>query len=805
MKKINFAFLFPSIVLAVLVFALSIPFFALPPAGKLLDPFTGLVQNENDKVLNNSSLTIRNPELIDSVQVFFDNRQVPHIYAKNSDDLYFAQGYVTAYLRLWQIDFMSYASAGRLSEIIKDGFLDHDREKRRIGMLDAAKKSLKLIETDAETMKALTAFSKGVNHYIAQLDIKDLPVEYKILGYRPESWSPLKTVLIMKYMANMLTGYEEDLINTNLMLALGEEKFNKYFSDMSAPIAPVMNSTNTTPNTSLAYIKKPAYLDYSFFSAESVIAKSTYNPLLGSNSWVVSGKKTKSGFPILCNDPHLGLSLPAIWMEMQLSMPGMNLYGVSIPGTPAVIIGFNENIAWGLTNGSDDVRDWYKLKISNDYTKYFYDGKWNDLEFTVEEIKRRDQEIFYDTIYHTVHGPIVYCKQFRGSQPKLMDHALKWELHNPSNEIRTFLELGRAKNYTDYKKAISHYSCPTQNFTFACKDNTIAVNHQGNMAVKWPGQGKFILDGTKPSHLYSNYIPADSLPFQLDPPGNYVVSANQHPTDINYAWYYNGNYLENRAMRIRQMLEHDNQFDIEKMKAMQLDNTSYFAVDALPVLTGILENSQLDPEQASMLAKIKSWNGAYDISSPFPRIYQAWWGYIEEYTWDELEDYAFTTKAPRDYNLLYLIQHEPGNEYFDNQVTSGKENAADIVKEAFIDALNLYNKQGKIKWGDHNKVSLNHLLNIPQFGVSDLSSAGSPEAINAMSGSWGPSWRMIVELGERPKAFGIYPGGQSGNPGSYCYDNFVGDWNKGKYYALTFYMTMIEARKDAKNCWTLYK
>ncbi len=774
--------------------------------GKLLDPFSGVVQNENDKSLYNPRLTIKKAGLIDSVDVFFDNRRIPHIYAKNSDDLYFAQGYITAYLRLWQMDFLSYASAGRLSEIFKDGFLDYDRGQRRIGMLDAAKKSLKLMESNTETNRAVTAYSKGVNSYIRQLSDKDLPVEYKILGYEPEAWSKLKTVLIMKYMANMLTGYEDDLINTNLMLALGEEKYNKYFSDMTSHIVPVVSNSDAKSNASLAYIKKPEYLDYSFLSAESVIAKSSYNPSLGSNSWAVSGKKTKSGFPILCNDPHLNLSLPAIWVEMQLSMPGMNVYGVSIPGTPAIIIGFNENIAWGLTNGCDDVKDWFKLKISSDYKKYAFDGKWRDLDFTVEEIKRKDQKTFYDTIYHTVHGPIVNNKGFTGSNPKLIDHALKWELHNPSNEILTFIKLSKAKDYNDYKKAIKHYSCPTQNFTFACKDNTIAVNHQGNMAIKWSGQGKFILDGTRASHLYKKYIPQDSLPSLLNPLCNYVVSANQHPTDMNYSYYYNGNYLENRAKRIQQMLERENEFDIEKMKSMQLDNTSSFAVDALPVLIGSLNNKNLNEVQRMVLAGLKTWNGAYDIVDVNAKLYQLWWTNIEDYTWDELEDYAFSSKFPRDYTLLDLIQKEPGNKYFDNQSTSARENANDIIQKAFFDALDQYNqykKDGKIKWGDYNKVSLNHMLNIAQFGITGLPSSGCPEAINAMSGSWGPSWRMIVELGGRPKAYGIYPGGQSGNLGSYYYDNFVSDWNKGNYYPLAFYMTMAEAKEHANNHWTL--
>lgn len=808
MKKINTGFLFPLTALIILICGLSQPLFIVPPLGKLLDPFIGVVQNEDDRPLQAKALTIPANELKAPVQVFFDERKVPHIYAQNTTDLYFAQGYVTAFFRLWQMDFGSYAAAGRLSEIFgKKEFLEYDRSQRRMGIVEAAKHSLELITADSETNAALSAYTKGVNAYIQQLRYREIPLEYKLLGYEPEPWTNLKSALILKSMANKMTGYEEDLFMSKMILALGETRFNQLFPEYYPQSTPVMNSHK--PEVAMAlqhYNKMPGYLDYAFLSANSVIAESAWNPRLGSNSWAVSGKRTRSGFPILANDPHLNLSLPNVWMEMQLSAPGMNVYGVTIPGTPAIIIGFNENIAWGITNGADDVKDWYKLKISPDYKRYEMDGRWLNLQVRKEVINRKGQPVFYDTVYSTVQGPIVYNRSFQGKDPDMMDMALRWELHRPSNEFLTFIQLNRAGNYQEYKAALQHYHCPLQNFTFACKDNSIAINHQGSMPVKWQGQGKFILDGTSGAHLYTKYIPADSLPQLVNPACNYVQSANQRPTYDNYAYYYNGYYNETRSNRIEQLLAGGQQMDIATMEAMQLDNTNEFTTVILPALLAKIKSGGLSKEQQQSLATLQRWNGSYDYDNEIAKLYDLWWRNAKNYTWDEFRNYRFYIRPPEDEVLLDLIQTDPDNAYFDKQGTMQKEDAADIITDAFLTAsaeMEQSGKEGKVKWSDFHKVNLIHLTNLPAFSKMNLPAAGQQEAINAISRNWGPSWRMIVELGNRPRAYGIYPGGQSGNPAGRYYDNFINDWNKGTYYPLTFFMTEKEASEHATSTWKL--
>jgi penicillin amidase len=242
------------------------------------------------------------------------------------------------------------------------------------------------------------------------------------------------------------------------------------------------------------------------------------------------------------------------------------------------------------------------------------------------------------------------------------------------------------------------------------------------------------------------------------------------------------------------------------MEAMQLDNTNSFAVDALPVLRARIDSGKLNTAERKWLSALAGWNGAYDLHDEHARLFELWWANIKADTWDELRQYDFSASTPSDYTLLDLIRNQPSDSFFDIQGTAVREQAGDIVLEALRDAVTRYDslrKTGQTDWGAGNKVNIEHMTRIPAFGRIGLPVAGSPDAIDAMASNWGPSWRMIVELGDRPRAFGIYAGGQSGNIGSIHYDDFVDDWAKGKYYSLLFFVTMSEARAQTTRRWEL--
>lgn len=796
MKKLRVKIDFPLLLLIISIYSLSNSIFELPPIGKFINPFIGIVQNNeniNKKYLYNELLK---NEMLDSVNVYYDTRKVPHIFTKTDYDLYFMQGYITATHRLWQMDFISYAAAGRLSEIFtQDSFLEHDINQRRLGILNSAQKSLVEIKKNRETITALTAYTNGVNAYINSLSYKNIPFEYKLLDYEVEKWSNLKSILILKQLGNTLTGYDQDAIATKLLLALGEEKFSQLFPEFTSENVPIIN--NNPKFEMFKNVNKQSYINYSFISSNCAIPKSTYNPNLGSNSWIVSGKKTKSGYPILCNDPHLNLSLPCTWFEMQLSSPNMNVYGVTIPGTPSIIIGFNNNIAWGLTNGADDVKDWYKLQLNSEYSRYQLDNKWLKLKRDISIIKRKERSAYVDTIYSTIHGPIVSTKSFSKFYPEHIDHALKWEIHNPSNEFLVFINLNKAKNYEEFKMAIKDYSCPIQNFSYADKNNNIALHHQGKIALKWSGQGKFLLDGTKSSHLYKRYIPIDSLPKAYNPDNGFLLSANQKPTDRYYPYYYNGYFTEVRANRIKYLLTNSQKVNVEMMKSMQLDVINSFAEKSVPILLNSIRKSDLKKNHERFLYDLHKWKYSFDSNSNMALFFHIWMENISAYMWDEIEIFQFGAKIPDEYVLLDLVKNDPCNSFFDKLGTNKKECAADIITQSFITSFNKYNNiklHQDVSWSNCNRLNILHLSNISAFSRMNIPSDGYSEVINASAFNWGPSWRMIVEFGKEIHAYGIYPGGQSGNIGSVNYDNFIDDWIKGKYYSLNFYLSENDAK-----------
>lgn len=794
MKKFSFSFIFPLLFLVILTIAFSRSISILPPLGKLLNPYSGAVQNEKN---TDASGELKLAGCLAPIDIFYDDRHVPHVFAENDHDMYLAQGYVTAKDRLWQMDFISYASAGRLSEILGSGYLEYDRLQRRVGMLWAAKRTLRLIEQNSETKQALDAYTEGVNAFIESLDTKSYPFEYKLMDYKPEPWTNLKSVLVMKYVSAMLTGYEEDISMAHMISAIGETEFRKLFPEYANmdveptinPIAQVMDS--------LPYRK---YINYEFLTNKARVTPSSFNPRLGSNNWAVNAQKSTSGNPILCNDPHLALSLPSIWYEVQLSSNTTNVYGVSIPGTIGVIIGFNDKIAWGVTNGSTDVRDWYKPRIKSDYSQYQLDGKWIDTRMTVETINIKDQAPFLDTIYSTIHGPIVIDNRFE-QNPDAKNFALKWTLHEPTNEFLAFIHLNKAKNYGEFKEAITHYRCPIQNFIYASSNDTIAIHHQGMLYEKWSGQGKFLLDGTKSSHLYKKVISNNELPQAVNPSNGYLYSANNFPSYDTVKYYMNGYYAESRAHRINLLLSSKNKFSTDDMKRMQLDNVNEIARLSIPHLLKHLEGNK-SPKATKILQLLKEWKGDYTAKSKAAIFYEEWWKEITRLTWDELQIQDYYLRNPDATILLNLIRKEPHSIYFNKLNTNKQETCKEIVQEAFQNTLQSVDNS---TWGEKNLVSITHLSKIANLGFNNIPLSGHPNALNALAENWGPSWRMIVELGKRPKAYGIYAGGQSGNVGSKHYADFIDDWSKGNYYELLYFLNKKEAISHSKNKFRITK
>ena len=793
MRSVPFLITFVSTI--VLIYILSIPLGAVPPLGKFLSPQHGFWQNAEDvDYYPDSDIDLKN--LSDKVNVYFDQRLVPHVFASNDYDVFFVQGYLHAKYRLWQMEFQTHAAAGRLSEILGEGpqgaILNYDRNMRRMGMTYGAERSLRTMESDPVTKNILDAYSDGVNNYIATLKKSELPLEYKLLNYEPEKWNNLKIALFLKYMSYELTAEENDIEYTNAKAAFSNTAIEKLYPITQDSLDPIIPKGSAFPAP--AFVPQPpATADSLYFNYKNTFQLAEIEPAKdnGSNNWAVGGQKTASGKPILCNDPHLGLSLPSLWYEIQLTTPEFNVYGASFPGAPSVIIGFNDSCAWGVTNGMRDVKDYYAIQFKADGSKqYLFNGNWEDAELRIETYKVKGAPVFRDTVAYTVFGPVLYDEHYSGNR-RVSDSqtlAVRWRAHDASNELRTFYQLNHAKNYQDYLDAIKTFVCPSQNFVFASKSNQIAIWQQGLFPAKWRRQGDFVMPGTDSSYQWQSEIPQQENPHLVNPERGFVSSANQLPTDTTYPYYLGGHHDLFRGYLINRYLRNMEQITPADMQKLQNENFNPLAELALPVMLRQIDATGLTETEQSYFEKVSAWNMRNDPGEEGATIFKVWYDSLENAVWkDELETIRGSYEWPSEYTLAEVMKRDTVFSFYDNVNTKELETLSYLATQSFkntIVTLNKLKAEGKLSWSAYKGTGIRHLLRINPLSRMGLNIGGGTHIINATKDFHGPSWRMVVHLTKKTEAYGIYPGGQSGNPGSKYYDTFVDDWAAGKYNVL---------------------
>lgn len=768
----------------------------LPALGRLLSPAHGFWQNA-ESVAPPTDKKIHFQEWTGNGEIVFDRRMVPHIFAESTADASFAQGYLAAKFRLWQLDITARATAGELSEVMGDRTLEYDRRQRHKGMLWCAEQTVERWKKNPEEYKLLEAYAAGVNAYLARLKPSDYPLEFKLLGYAPQPWSPLKSALVFKNMAETLCSRNDDLEATHAKKLFGDSLFNVLYPETTPFESPVIPA-----GTPWNFASKPSSLIPDASMSDNATGDwrpdhllSQPDPFLGSNNWALAGARTVSGHPLLCNDPHLKLSLPSIWFELQIHTPEINAYGVALPGIPGVVIGFNENIAWGMTNASIDVLDWYSIEWTGvDKKQYIIDGKPIDAEMRVESIKVRGRSHpVVDTVTYTKWGPVVY----NDPTSPYHDLAMHWMAQDASSgkefsEIGVFLNLMKGHNYNDYATALRNFETPAQNFAFASREGDIAMIVGGKIPYKMQAQGRFIQNGSSSRSAWLGIIPPDQNPQVRNPARQFVSSANQRSAAPDYPYYYNGYFEDYRGRFVNQALAAEKRFTIEDMKALQNNNYSLKAKEALPVLLSDLDTFNLDPVQWQMVMELRNWDYRYEAQYKAPVVFEQWLWQAYKLTFDEIlenPDSLYLLK-PKTWRFVDLLTNYPNHPIFDIAKTTYKETTNDIVTQAFLDiSPNLaktYNDQD-FSWGAYKKTVIRHLANIPAFSVPLPRVGGNSSALNAVTATNGPSWRMIVELGPKVKAYGVYPGGQSGNPGSAYYDNMIKSWSDGQYFELHLY------------------
>lgn len=790
--------------------AMTLPLGPLPPLGSFLSPVSGFLRNAPSHSKQTELQTLTLSGLRSDVSISVDIRGVPHVTASNDTDLAFGQGYITARDRLWQMELQTAATAGRVSEILGAKAVEFDIKQRKLGFLAAASAEVEFIQkNDPEQFQILTAYSKGVNAYIDSLEPATLPLEYKLLGSRPEPWTPLKCALFHKQMTWTLTGNSDDFKFTNALQKFSKEELDNLFPPFLAGSAPILDEKvaqmSTSEFTGFNSMTAPYRPDGLFQLSDSPVAnKNSRSGNNGSNNWVVDGVHTSHGYPVLANDPHLDLKLPSIWYEIQLTAPGVNVYGVSLPGLPHVIIGFNENTSWGITNAGVDVIDWYAMTLDKTKStpKYLFGDLWRDAEVRKEVIRVKGESPREIETLHTHLGPIAkemgVEKKNGGTQS--LPIAMKWTGHSPSNEYRVFFNLNRSRSVMDSKSALSTYEAPGQNFVLADKTGSIGFVQAGRFPIRSAGFGRTVLDGSNPSSEWKDFVPFSHLPQSWSPERGHLSSANQQPTRTRTNGFDSGDwgftsYL--RGKRISEKLstvEAGETATIGELMKLQNDVVDLRARELLPTLAKWVGSKTKSEEAKESLRLLMRWNFELNAESVEAALWSEWWSRFYDSIWEKAFPRPNFIPPSEDRTMELLLASTPG-EWPENASVpkfSSLPDFAVVALEQAIQSLKLSSDKQKLErplpsWGQFRGTNIPHLANLPGFGFEKLKTSGNGNTVNAITEKHGPSWRMVVTwVDALPKGWGIYPGGQSGHVGSIFYANMMENWVKGELDQLLF-------------------
>ncbi|MBK7652969.1 MAG: penicillin acylase family protein [Flammeovirgaceae bacterium] len=603
------------------------------------------------------------------------------------------------------------------------------------------------------------SYTQGINQYIESLGEDDLPLEYKLLNYRPEPWTNLKCGLLLKNMALTLNIGDKDLEMTNALKLFGKEISDLLWPDDEKVGDPIVDRTGNWKFDPITLDSVPLALP-----DELINVKPLEKPAegVGSNNWAVNGSKTNTGSPILCNDPHLSLSLPSIWYVIHLQAPGVNVMGASLPGSPAVISGFNDSIAWGVTNAQRDLVDWYKIQFKDkSKNEYLSDGQWKTSRKVIEKIVIKDGAPFYDTVIYTHQGPVVYDESFGGDN-ELKSYAFRWVAHDPSEEILTFYKLNRATNHDGYMEALNHYASPAQNFVFASVSGDVAMRVQGKFPVRRQSEGKYVLDGTKTSNEWQAFIPNDQNVMDKNPARGFVSSANQYPADETYPYYITStSYEAYRNRRINKLLSEMTDITPRDMMEMQQDNYNLKASESLPTFLLMLDTTAFTPQQAKAYRILKTWEFENTINSEGASYYEAWWRELYPLVWDEIKNSKVALEYPTSYTTIKLIKEQPDLSFFDIQETPAKETAREVIQQAFVKGVDAIEKwkteNGKDpRWADYKDTFIATCFKVCRPSAIMLRMVVIIASSTPPHASQWPSWRMVVSLEKTKLRAGVF-------------------------------------------------
>jgi penicillin G amidase len=777
-----------------------------------------------------------------AVDIYRDPMGIPHIYASSQHDLFFAQGYVHAQDRFWQMDAWRHIGSGTLSEMFGRGQVETDTFLRTLGWRRTAEQEY--AELDPDSKAIVDSYTAGVNAYLRDHDTTALSLEYAILGllspdYKIEAWATVNTLTWGKAMAWDLRGnMGEEIERAVLLKTLSPEQVAELFPAYPADHPVIVNKPDVTgsaiapPGISAFDIPEETLSALEHNTSLLELALGPAGDGIGSNSWAISGSRTATGMPLLANDPHLGIQMPSIWYQAHLECKPVteacpyNVAGFTFAGVPGVIIGHNDRVAWGFTNVGPDVMDLYIERVNPDNpNQYEVNGKWVDFETRTETIRVVGSEGVQMTVRSTRHGPVIsesygplkndntdknpefvpFKERAGVDLPEQYVITLKWTALSPSTPFKAIWGLNKAQGWDDFREAARNFHVPAQNLLYADVDGNIGYQMPGDIPLRANGDGTVPVPGWRDEYEWTGFIPFDELPYTFNPPEGFIATANNqvppfdYPNLITHDWDYGF-----RAQRIVDLIENaPDKIDIAYIQSIQGDSFDSNAALFVPIL---LQMDELSDNETHAQIALRDWNYQDRADSGAAAVFNSFWRHFLQNTFnDNLPEERYYPDGGSRWNEI-LRNLDENSAWWDDKTTTGlTETRNDILRKSFEQGVaeleKIFGKDpAKWNWGEmHASTFRNGTLGesgVPPiealFNRGPFPTSGGEAIVNATGWSvkdgyetnWLPSMRMIVDLSDLNNSVTVHTTGQSGHAYHRHYDDMAPLWANIQYYSM---------------------
>jgi penicillin amidase len=728
------------------------------------------------------------------VEIIRDSFGMPHIYASTDEDAAFALGYCMAQDRLLQMDLTRRAIRGELSEIMGESLVPVDKLFRTI----TAGKSVEDIMSryPPETVSIVEAYAAGVNYFLENHD-GPLPVEFAILGYEPEPWEASDGIATHYYMAwDLNSAFDTEMLNDSIIRKVGEDLGGELMSSYPEGFPNIIHGSETSS------------IERNVRFLETLnLARRVLNTEGGgvSNNWVISGSKSETGEPLLANDPHLGHGAPGIWYEAHISTPSMNVSGSVLSGIPFVIIGANDNVAWGFTNVMVDDADFYVEKINPDNpNQYEYIGRWEDMEVRDEVIKVKGADDVIIQVRITRHGPIIdEVNEYDESEGYAV--SMRWTAYESLQALEAFSILNKAKDINDVERAVEYFKCPGQNWVYADDKGNIGFWAAAGIPIRDGFDGKLPVPGWDGRHEWKGYVPTNLQPHMRNPKEAWIATANNKHEGDDYPYVISHYYaMPDRFVRIEEMITEKGKLSISDFQRMHADFYVVLAEEWVPKMIEALTDMELSEMEEKALSELEGWDYVATPEGLAPTIFHATINKMVENTFKKrLDDELYELYIGNYYlafNSLRDMISRGGSAWFDDPDTPEIEDFDDVIEKSFIDAVTYLDDEmgGDVEdwvWGDLHTLTLCHcfgkesalmgyFMNIGPFPMGGGLATVNPQPYrltNPWDGYHGASLRYIFDLDDMKNSLRVIPAGISGNFMSQHYDDQTDMWRTVTY------------------------